>query len=255
MQNTIQILMPMAGLGSRFAKAGFTTPKPLIEVDGMPMFLKAMSSLQSVDVPMKLICIIRQEHVDEWNLKERIEQALPSATVVVIPEMTRGAAETAYLAKEVIDPNQPLIIMDCDLYFQSPGYEEYIKTLLKDGDHPSFDGFLVSFDSTDPRYSYAELNEQGFVVRTAEKDPISNNALAGAYGFAKGGTFVEMTSRLLALPVSEDGAEGTVKKEYYISYLFNFMLQQGMKVKLAKVTNFDSFGTPEELEAYRIRTQ
>ncbi len=242
MSKTLQILMPMGGLGSRFSKAGFTTPKPLIEVDGRPMFLSAAASIDGIEAPKKIFFVIRQEHVDQYDLKNLIIGKLPEGNITVIPQMTRGAAETAYAAVPELNPDDPLIIMDCDFKFSSDAYNKMAQAVVSG--QSDIDAGLLTFESTDPRYSFAETNNTGRVLRTAEKQAISSHAIWGAYFFAKASTFTTAATELLAQPLSNE------MKEYYISFLYNIILKNGGKVLATPVDSFASFGTPEEFEAY-----
>lgn len=239
---TLQVLMPMGGLGSRFAKAGYKTPKPLINVDGRPMFLKAISSFDNIAAPKTFTFVIRQEHVDQFSIDRLITDALPGAIIVVIPKLTRGAAETALQAYPKLNPDDGLVVMDCDLYFESPAYDIIVNQgLTEDG----IDGALVTFSSSDPRYSYAETNKEGDVTRTAEKDPISNKALIGAYFFSRADSFKRAADELLSIPISD------TMQEYYMSLVYNSLLRDNLVIKAAPSEVFHSFGTPEELNVYR----
>lgn len=234
--------MPMGGLGSRFSKAGFTTPKPLIEVDGRAMFLSAAASFDAIDAPKSLTFVIRQEHVDQFRLDELITAKLPDGKVVVIPEMTRGAAETAYAAIPHLNPDDPLIITDCDFKFSSTAYNEMAQGVVNGAS--DIDASLLTFESSDPRYSFAETDEHGLVKRTAEKVAISTHAIWGAYFFSRASTFAEGVAELLKRPLSDE------MREYYISFVYNIILANEGKVLATPVDKFASFGTPEELEAY-----
>ena len=108
----------------------------------------------------------------------------------------------------------------------------------------TYDGVLLSFKADNPRYSYAKVGSDGLVVETAEKVVISDNALAGAYCFSSAGLFAKYAQRLI------DGGLSDSRKEYYISYVYSEMLADGLRVGLATVDTFNSYGTPEELEAY-----
>lgn len=238
--------MPMAGLGSRFSKTGITTPKPLIEVDGMPMFLKALSGLEKIDCEKRHTFVVRREHVDSHSIDKVMREKVPGAEVVVIKETTRGAVETCLKAEKFIDERDAVVVLDSDLYFRSGKYNELVESVLnaEDIENLPLSGVLLSFDSTDPRYSYAELGADGFVKRTAEKNPISSNALVGAYCFASGKIFLEAAKELMRRNISEK------MPEYYVSYLFNIVLEKGGKIALAKIDEYHSFGTPEELNKY-----
>lgn len=232
----------MGGLGSRFSNAGYTTPKPLIPVDGMPMFKKALSSIEDIHTDIDYHFVIRKEHADKLHLDTLITTTLPSANVVIIPEMTRGAAETAYAAAPHLDPESPLIIMDCDLWFKSQSYTNIIKEVLSG--QSSIKGGLLTFRADNPRYSYAQIEADDLVTKTAEKKVISNHAITGAYLFESAKVFTHATQLLLEQPLSEQ------MPEYYISNLYNIILSEGGAIKAGYVDEFASFGTPEELSAY-----
>lgn len=246
MSKALQILMPLAGAGSRFAKAGFATPKPLIEVDGRPMFLKAISSLDNVKAEKRYIFVIRQEHVDTQQLDTLIKAAQPEAKIVVLPEITRGAAETALAAQHLLNPEDGLVVMDCDLWFNSHSYDEMIQASLNNSSNIA--GGLLTFKADDPRYSYAEVGPDGFVIRTAEKKVISEKAITGAYFFATAKEFIDSGESLLQQPLNAG------MPEYYLSLLYNILLDEGKNIQAAYVDKFASFGTPEELETYKKTT-
>lgn len=229
--------MPMGGLGSRFANAGYTTPKPLIEVDGKPMFLRALDSFSSIE-NAKHIFVIRKDQDDKYNLKESIIQSLPDADVFILDHDTAGAVETCLVAASAIDDALPITIADCDIYFESQQYFTEIE-------YGNADGLLVTFKSSDPRYSYAEVGKDGKVMRTAEKIAISDNALLGGYFFRSGALFKQVAYDF----VDSGLPEGL--KEFYMSHLFNLLIQQGKNVSIASADVKHIFGTPEELMAYQ----
>lgn len=238
----LQILMPMAGLGSRFTEAGFTTPKPLIEVDTIPMFRKALSSIERVAAQKSYHFVIRQEHIDTQQLDRLILEVLPEAIITVLPEMTRGATETALATQSRLNRDAGLIIMDCDLWFQSASYNKMIETSLSGVSDIS--GGLLTFTADNPRYSYAKFGRDGIVTKTAEKRAISNHAITGAYYFATAAEFIDSAEKLLKQPLSP------TMPEYYLSLLYNILIDEGKKIKATTVDKFASFGTPEELNAY-----
>lgn len=239
----LHIIMPMAGEGSRFAKAGWTTPKPLIELRGVPLFRRAISSVAIDGVEMKYSFIVRQEHIDRQHIDELIKAVEPAAHVFSVLQTTRGAVETCLVAESAIDDNDAIVVMDCDLEFRSRRYNELVSTALSLPADEADGGALVSFESDNPRYSYAQVDEQGRVTRTAEKEPISSHALCGAYFFGSGKDFKRIAHQLL-----EDGTHG--KAEFYVSLLYNYLLAEGKTVRLAPMEEYYSYGTPEELLRY-----
>ncbi|MEI7674224.1 MAG: glycosyltransferase family 2 protein [bacterium] len=239
----LQVLMPMAGLGSRFSNAGYSSPKPLIQVDGRPMFIKALSSIDNIDIAKKFYFVIRKQHVEELNLDKLIKEALPDANIIVIPQMTRGATETALAASASLQPDDGLLIMDCDIWFESLEYAKLISGALR-GEN-SLNGGLLTFAAKDPRYSYAKLDKDGIVLETAEKKVISNHAITGAYFFTNASEFIDSANKLLMQPINDK------MPEYYLSLLYNILIHDGKRIQAAEVNDFASFGTPEELRAYK----
>lgn len=241
MVKQLQILLPMGGLGQRFLNEGYTTPKPLIEVEGKSMFLRALGSFDTLNVDESVMFVVRRDAEEEYGLATSISKIMPSAKVAMLDHNTRGAAETALIARDMIDPEEPLIIMDCDFEFTSREYFKFVKEIINGA---LYDGVLLSFTSDNPRYSYAKVGADGFVTETAEKVVISNQALWGAYCFAKGGLFLEYADRLIRQGLSEQ------RKEFYISYVYAEMIADGRKIKVARADSANSFGTPAELNEY-----
>lgn len=240
----LHIIMPMAGEGSRFLKEGFNTPKPLILFKGKPLFQRAISCITTeVDVPMKYSFIVRKEHIDKYNIDQEIKKVFPESTIFSVEKTTRGAVETCMLAKDAINREDAVLILDCDLEFYSEAYNKSILEVLLKPVEEVEGGILVSFNSSEARYSYAVINDQYEVVRTAEKEVISQHALCGAYFFSKADSFLFAAEALLH-QINFD------KPEYYISLLYNYLLNRGEIVKLVKVDQFYSYGTPEEIMKY-----
>ena len=235
--------MPMAGEGSRFLKEGWTTPKPLIEFKGVPLFMRAVGSVTVEGAPMKYSFIVRHEHIDQYHIDERIRAILPSAHIFAVEKTTRGAVETCVIAEPVIGNEDAVLVMDCDLEFRSKAYTEGIKQMLQQPVCQASGGMLVSFESNEPRYSYAEVDDNMVVRRTAEKEVISHHALCGAYFFSSAKGFLRAAHRLLDEPVFD-------KPEYYVSLLYNYLLKDGETVRLAPIEEYYSYGTPDELKRY-----
>ena len=235
--------MPMAGEGSRFMKEGWTTPKPLTELHGIPLFMRAIGSVSVEGAVMKYSFIVRQEHIAHYHIDEQIKKIIPEANIFSVEKTTRGAVETCLIAESAIDVNDAVIVMDCDLEFRSKTYLEGVRTILNQSANESNGGMLVSFESTEPRYSYAEVDDNMIVKRTAEKEVISSHALCGAYFFSSAKGFLNAAHQLMNEPVF-------TKPEYYVSLLYNYLLANGETVRLATMEEYYSYGTPEELRRY-----
>ena len=229
--------MPMAGFGSRFSTAGWVAPKPIINVENKPMFINALNSFDNFAVPINITIIIRKEHINFFDADNIFKLYGKRIQIITLQNPTKGALETALAAKNYINHKFPLVVMDCDLWFRSNDYINYVKKSIKD--ELDLDGFLPIFKSDLPRYSYA-LIEKGTVVGTKEKEVISDNAIAGAYFFNKTKIFMEYAQKIVSKPLSS--------KEYYISLVYNELIKKKMKIGFVTLDEFKSFGTPEELE-------
>ena len=188
----MNFLITMAGEGRRFREAGFTVPKMLIEAKGKTLLEWSIDSLP-LKICSRLIFVGLQQHDEEFQLSEKIttlySHRVKSLHFKFINTLTRGQSETAYLAKELVDLSKPLAIFNIDTQFSSSTLE---KNLL----NKEIDGVLGAFFSTEPRFSFASLDEKGFVTETAEKVVISSNALTGLYHFTNSIDFFEIQKDL-----------------------------------------------------------
>ena len=226
----------MAGEGSRFKREGYLVPKPLLQIQGKYFFEKALESLSEITKQydsVNYVFIVRQEHIINNKIDVIIKNKFNNSNIISVEKTTRGAAETCMLAKELIGFGEDIIVLDCDLYARSFSFEKEISKL-------DASGALLSFNSTSDKYSYALTDENNYVLKTAEKNPISNNALTGVYYFKTGYLFTKYAEKL----INENNINNI--KEYYISLIYNKMIEDNLKIKLFKLDEFCSFGTPEE---------
>jgi capsule biosynthesis phosphatase len=236
--SSVNILIPMAGAGSRFAKAGFKDPKPLIKVKGEPMIKWAMKSFDFLHKisALKLIFVVLQEHEERYGLAERLRDIFGrEIEVITSPSVTGGQAETCLLAKNLIDNYNKLFIYNCDTYSLSDIWD------LIEAEDP--DGILSCFKANHPRYSYAKLDEFGHVCETAEKRVISDLATTGLYYFRRGLDFVHAAETALKNHQTENG-------EFYVAPLYNSLIAAGKKIRICETKTNWVFGTPEELEFF-----
>ncbi len=239
----LHIIMPMAGEGSRFLDKGITTPKPLILAKEQPFFYRAINSLNGIKASRKYSFIVRQEHILNFDIDKKILEYFPEANIISVEKTTRGAVETCLLAREFIQKEDAVMILDCDLEFKSKEFDNLIMESLSKPVQNVNGGVLVSFHSDNPRYSFALTNNLDRVIKTAEKEVISENALAGAYFFSKADSFNRAANILM-------GKNKMDKPEYYISLLYNILIGEEELIRLTHTDLYYSFGTPEELEHY-----
>jgi len=237
----LQVVMPMAGLGERFSKAGFTVPKPLIQVDGKPMFVRALDSINSLMTNADLTVVLRKEMDDQWHISAEIKHFFPNAKICLLQGFTNGAAETVSLALETLASNASMLVMDCDIYFKNNEFALAIQETEKF----KYDGALISFKSDDSRYSYVKKNGH-IATEVIEKVVISDNAIAGGYFFKTVSLFQFYFHKILKERFHQK------QSEIYISNVVQAAISDGKLFKVFPVV-FESFGTPEELESYKNR--
>ena len=234
----MNIVMPAAGLGSRFTAKGITTPKPLIAILGKPMVRWAVDSLPFAK-PSDLIFIIRKEHVDEHGLDRKLKETFsPEIRIIVIDYVTEGAACTVLLAKEFINNDEPLIVSDCDHYFRNEGYNNLV-TDTPDG----ISGVIPVFKAEGDKWSFTKFDENFVVSQVAEKVPISNYANIGAYFFSKGRDFVSAAEEMIAKQLK-------IKNEYYVAPVYERLLARNGKIMAAVCEEVWGLGTPEDVERF-----
>lgn len=234
----MNILYLMAGRGSRFKEEGYKVPKPLISLHGKPMVKWATDSLSFLKNSKKIfICL--QEQNDEYAIKSKLKQLFGDETeVLLLPKVTEGAAVSALLAKDIINSEEELIISNADQFFTSSEAEEELSKKKKD-----FNGLIPIFEATHPRWSFAKVNERGFVTEVAEKVPISNNATVGVYYFSHGKDFVWAAEEMIKKDIRRNN-------EFFICPVFNELIGRGDKIKAVKVDAMWSMGTPEDVQYF-----
>jgi dTDP-glucose pyrophosphorylase/predicted HAD superfamily phosphohydrolase YqeG len=231
----LNVLIPMAGAGSRFAQAGYTFPKPLIEVNGKPMIQVVVENL---NIEANYIFIVQKEHYEKYNLKYLLNLIAPDCKIVQVDGITEGAACTTLLAKEFIDNDQPLVMANSDQFIEWDS-NNVLYSFSADG----IDGGILSFKSTHPKWSYAKLDENGFVSEVAEKKPISDNATVGVYFWKNGSDYVKYAEQMIEKNIR-------VNNEFYVCPVFNEAIQDGKKVRIKEIKGMWGIGTPEDLDYF-----
>ena len=231
----MNVLIPMAGAGSRFAKAGYSFPKPLIDVNGKPMI---QTVVDNINIDANYIFIVQKEHREKYNLDNMLNLIAPDCKIVEVDGITEGAACTTLLAEEYIDNDQPLFIANSD---QWVGWNSL--DFLYKMNELNADGGIVTFKATHPKWSYAAVDNDGMVTKVAEKDPISDNATVGFYYWKKGEDYVESAKDMIAMQKRVNG-------EFYVCPVFNQAILMGKKIFTHNVEEMWGLGTPEDLEKF-----
>jgi HAD superfamily hydrolase (TIGR01509 family) len=232
---SLNVLIPMAGAGSRFEKAGFTFPKPLIDVKGEPMIKLVYENL---NINANFIFIVQKDHRKKYNLDTLLNLISPNCKIIETDGLTEGAACTTLLAKEFINNNNPLIIANSDQIVEWDSNEFMYKM-----NEINCDGGILTFKSTHPKWSFAKINSSGFVTEVAEKNPISDDATVGVYYWKNGCDYVKFAEQMISKNLR-------VNNEFYVCPVFNESISSGLKIKPFEIKKMWSLGTPEDLEVY-----
>jgi dTDP-glucose pyrophosphorylase len=233
----MNIVIPMAGAGSRFEKVGYTFPKPLIDVKGKPM-IQVVAEMLGFDA--NFIYIVQKSHREKYNLDTLLNLITPNCKIVEVDGLTEGAACTVLLAQEHIDNDAPLILSNSDQYIDWNSTEFMYQMNEKD-----FDGGIVCFPATHPKWSFAKTDENGLISEVAEKNPISDQATAGIYYWKRGSDFVNIHKQMIEKDIR-------VNNEFYVCPVYNEAIQDGQRVFNFQIEadKMWGLGTPEDLTHY-----
>jgi len=231
----LNVLIPMAGAGSRFEQAGYTFPKPLIEVKGKPMIQVVVENL---NLDANYIYVVQKAHREKYNLDTLLNLLTPGCKIVETEGLTEGAACTALLAKEFIDNNAPLFFANSDQFVEWNSNEFMYKMQETDAD-----GGIVTFTATHPKWSFAKIDDNGLVTEVAEKKPISDIATVGYYYWKNGSDFVKYAEQMVEKNIR-------VNNEFYVCPVFNEAIQDCKQIRTFNTTGMWGLGTPEDLKYY-----
>jgi NDP-sugar pyrophosphorylase family protein len=237
----LTVVIPMAGSGSRFADAGYTTPKPLLPVHGVPMIEVVVENLRP-SVPARFVFVCQREHLAEYGFERRLREIAPGCSIVAIDGVTEGAACTVLLAEAEIDRDDVLVIANSDQWVDID-FDDHLALL----DERGLDGLIMTMWADHPKWSYVELDERDAITRVVEKEVVSNEATVGIYTFARGGDFVDAAKAMIA-------ADERVNGEFYVAPVYNQLIAQGAVIGYDNVgavgDGMYGLGVPEDLEQF-----
>lgn len=231
----LNVLIPMAGAGSRFEQAGYTFPKPLIDVRNKPMIQVVIENL---NIDANYIYIVQKKHREKYNLDALLNLITPGCNIVEVEGLTEGAACTALTAKEFINNDNPLFFANSDQFVEWDSNEFMYKM-----QETNADGGIVTFKATHPKWSFAKIDENGLVTEVAEKNPISDNATVGYYFWKHGSDFVKYAEQMIEKNIR-------VNNEFYVCPVFNQAIEDAKKIRTFNVEGMWGLGTPEDLHYY-----
>jgi HAD superfamily hydrolase (TIGR01509 family) len=231
----LNVLIPMAGAGSRFEQAGYTFPKPLIEVNGKPMIQVVVENL---NLDANYIYVVQKLHREKYNLDTLLNLLTPGCKIVETDGLTEGAACTALLAKDYINNDNPLFFANSDQFVEWDSNEFMYKMQETDAD-----GGIVTFTATHPKWSFAKVDENGLVTEVAEKNPISDIATVGYYYWKNGSDFVKYAEQMIENNIR-------VNNEFYVCPVFNQAIKDCKHIRTFNTAGMWGLGTPEDLKYY-----
>jgi dTDP-glucose pyrophosphorylase len=239
---TLQIVIPMAGRGSRFANAGYTTPKPLIPVGGRPMIQWVIDNIRPRRAH-RFIFLCLAEHLQAYpEVPAELRRLCPGCEIVPVSAVTEGAACTVLLARKWIDSSDPLMIANSDQLVDLD-INNYLATLDADG----VSGLIMTFWSDHPKWSYCRMRPDGSVSDVVEKQVVSNEATVGIYNFRQGHDYVRAADAMIT-------ANLRVNNEFYVAPTYNQLIAEGAKILTLKtgreLNGMYGVGTPEDLALF-----
>ncbi len=238
----IHIVVPMGGEGRQFADRGYTFPKPLVEVAGQPL-IEIVARNLTPSCAHRFVFVCKQEHIQKFALGDVLELVAPGCRIVTMAKPTAGALCSVLLGMEHLEHEDELLIANADQWIDSP-----IDAFLSAARSSGWDGAIMTFPNTHPRWSYVRT-ENDLAVAVAEKQPISRNATAGLYYFRRGVDFVRGAERMLFKNASFSG-------EFYVAPVYNELVLAGKRVGIFPIaaSQMHGLGTPEEVERFQARS-
>lgn len=231
-KSDVNVLIPMAGAGSRFAQAGYELPKPLIDVNGKPMIQHVIDNL---NIDANFIFVVQEEHYKKYNLGSYLSLMAPGCQIVQTNGVTEGAACTTLLAKELINNDRHLLIANSDQFVEWDSCD-FMYSMLSD----NADGGILTFEDNDPKWSYVKLGEDGYACEVAEKKVISSHATVGIYYWKKGSEYVRLTEQMI-------GKNIRVRNEFYVCPVYNEAFIEKKRVKIFNTEKMWGLGIPSDL--------
>ena len=237
----LNIVLPIAGRGSRFAVAGYAQPKPLIPVHGQPMIAAVVRNVRPREAH-RFIFVALAEHLKHAGMRDALTQVAPGCVIVPVDTVTDGAACTVLLAKDFINSDEPLMLANSDQWVDLD-IDEYLAAMNRQ----RADGLIMTMKADDPKWSFVGLNAAQFVTRVVEKEVISDEATVGIYNFRRGRDFVRAAEQMIA-------ANRRVNNEFYVAPVYNELIEEGARIAIYNVgregAGMYGLGIPRDLEQF-----
>ncbi len=233
--DNLRIVVPMAGEGKSYQRAGFTFPKPLVDVLGKPMIQWVVENMNTEG---KFVFIVLKEHFEKYSLNYLLNLIAPGCEIIQLNEPTQGAAISVLEAQHLFNDQDPVVVVNSDQLIKWNS-NEFFYAMAAD----ECDGGIVTFESTHPKWSFVKTGKEGFVTETAEKKPISNQATAGVYYFKQGSELIKYAKQMIDSNVKTNN-------EYFVCPIYSEYIKDSKKIRAFPIEKLWSFSTPEDLELF-----
>ena len=241
----MHIIIPMSGIGNRFIEAGYKEPKPLIVIDGKPIIEHVCNLFPNED---KITFICNSKHLSETNMREVLQSIIPNANKVEIPNHKKGPVYAVSLVEYLIEDDEEVIVNYCDLgtYWDYEDFLKHTRNRDADGAIPSYKGFHPHMLGS-TNYAFMR-DENQWMLEIKEKEPFTNNRMQeyasnGTYYFKKGSYVKKYFKELINRDIN-------LKGEYYVSLIYNLLVEDGLKVSIYNIQHMLQWGTPQDVEEY-----
>lgn len=237
----LNIVIPMAGAGSRFLTQGFKDPKPLIPINGMPMIQVVINNLRP-KLEHRFIFICQQSHIEKYQLNEKLENWAPGCKLIGLTSLTEGAACTVLAAKQLIDNDSALMIANSDQFIDA-NINEYLYSMTD----RNLDGLIMTMRASDPKWSFVSIDNDGLATKVVEKEVISDMATVGVYNFKKGRDFIIAAEQMIMKNLR-------VNNEFYVAPVYNQLIRSGKRIGIFEIgseaNGMYGLGIPADLEFF-----
>ena len=241
----MKIVIPMSGMGNRFVKAGYQTPKPLIEMDGISIIEHIIKMFPGEE---DFVFICNSKHLKETAMRAVLGKIAPKGKIVEIPPHKKGPVFAVQYIESLIDDDEEVIVNYCDFscYWNYADFLEHTRARNADGAVPAYKGFHPHMLGT-TNYAFMR-DEKQWMLEIKEKEPFTDNrmdeyASMGTYYFKRGSYVKKYFKALMEKGINLNG-------EFYVSLIYNLLVDDGLKVSIYDVQHMLQWGTPQDVEEY-----
>lgn len=236
----LNILVPIGGKSAFFDKQEYQFPKPLIEINSRPMIEWVVENLNTISEQKKFIFVVNEDECVKYHLDNVLKLLDKDCQIIRLKNETKGAVCSALLAIDFINNTDRLLISNGDQIILDD-----MNAVLEKFKARDVDAGVICFDSVHPKWSYAKIDANNKIIETAEKNPISKNAIAGWYYFKQGRDFVTSAMHSIEKDAHTNGS-------FFIAPTLNEMVLRNKDLEICtiKKENYHSFYSPQKIKEF-----